>query len=206
MKDRSEEARRAVDRLGIQQAEAEKDILPALSDRAAPASSPWKGFSLIFSREYRSQTVLGMFILGMVQLSGIDGVLYYAPTLFQQAGLPEQTAGFLASGLSAILILAISIPATIFFDRWSRRASVIVGGVVLTTTMFLIGTMYAADAVHITGGGRWVVIISIFIFAMGYSATWALVGKLYASEIQPSHTRASANAVASGLSFVSSSV
>ncbi len=109
----------------------------------------------------------------MVQLCGIDGVLYYAPTLFSQAGLPEQTAGFLASGISAVLICAISIPAAIFADSWGRRTSVITGGVGLSGSMLLVGTMYSADAVHRTGAGRWVVIISIFFFALTYAATWA---------------------------------
>ena len=143
------------------------------------------------------------FILGMVQLCGIDGVLYYAPTLFQQAGLPEQTAGFLASGISAVLICAISIPAAIFADSWGRRTSVITGGVGLSGSMLLVGAMYSADAVHQTGAGRWVVIIAIFFFALTYASTWAMVGKIYASEIQPGHTRAASNALAQGLNFVS---
>ena len=69
--------------------------------------------------------------------------------------------------------------------------------------MFLVGCMYAANAVHATGPGRWVVIISIFVFALTYAATWAMVGKIYASEIQPSRTRAASNALAQGLGFVS---
>lgn len=142
----------------------------------------------------------------MVQLCGIDGVLYYAPTLFQQAGLPEQTAGFLASGVSAVLICAISVPAAIFADSWNRRTSVIAGGVGLSGTMFLVGAMYSADAVHRTGVGRWVVVVSIFVFALTYASTWAMVGKIYASEIQPGHTRAASNALAQGLNFVSLTV
>lgn len=73
---RREEALHAVERLDIPRAEAEKDIL-----RPAPASSvagrtSIKGFLEIFKHEYRGRTMLGLFILGMLQLSGIDGVLY----------------------------------------------------------------------------------------------------------------------------------
>lgn len=59
----------------------------------------------------------------------------YAPVLFHQAGLPEQTAGFLASGISAILFLLISIPAVIYADSWSRRTSIMTGGFLLTGCM-----------------------------------------------------------------------
>ena len=121
--------------------------------------------------------------------------------LFAQAGLPEATASFLASGLSAILMLAISIPAFLFADKWGRRTSAITGGIGLSSCMVLIGSLYAAHAVHPYGIGRWVVVVSVFIFGLVYSATWGIVGKIYASEIQPNHTRAAANAVATGLSF-----
>ena len=53
--------------------------------------------------------------------------------LFAQAGLPEATASFLASGLSAILMLAISIPAFLFADKWGRRTSAITGGIGLSS-------------------------------------------------------------------------
>ena len=124
--------------------------------------------------------------------------------LFEQAGLPEKTAGFLASGASAILMLAISIPAMMFSDRWGRRTSAMVGGIILSVCMLLIGSLYAANAVHSQGMARWVVVVSIFVFALAYTSTWAVVGKLYASEIQPAKTRAAANCVAQSLGFVSS--
>jgi len=166
-----------------------------------PSLSAWRGFLLLFRRGYRARTILALFILGMVQLSGIDGVLYYAPTLFRQAGLPGETASFLASGLSAILMLAISVPAFLFADKWGRRTSAIVGGIGLSSCMLLIGSLYAASAVHPYGAARWVVIISVFIFGLTYCATWGVVGKIYASEIQPANTRAAANCVAQGLGF-----
>ncbi|KAK5116239.1 hypothetical protein LTR62_008566 [Meristemomyces frigidus] len=199
---RRADAIHAIERLGIQQAEAEKDILAVRDeDLTFQHADFWSSLTTIFHRRYRSRTILALFVLGMVQLSGIDGILYYAPTLFARAGLPEQTAGFLASGLSSILICLVSIPAAMLADKWGRRTSIIIGGILLSGLMFLMGIMYAARAVHISGPGRWVVIVSIFLFAMSYSATWAFVGKIYASEIQPSHTRAASNSLAQGLGY-----
>ena len=144
-----------------------------------------------------------MFILSFIQLSGIDGVLYYAPTIFAEAGIPSQTSSFLASGVSAILMLTFSIPATLFADKWGRRTSAIWGGIILSGSMLLVGSLYAANAVHSYGLARWAVIVSVFIFAIGYTSTWAVFGKIYASEIQPTKTRATTNSMATGGSFVS---
>lgn len=129
------------------------------------------------------------------------GVLYYAPTLFSQAGISAKTSSFLASGLSAILILVISVPALLLADKVTRRSSIIVGGCILTFCMFTIGTLYASNSVTPQNPARWLVIILVFVFGLAYSATWGIVGKIYASEIQPAATRSAASAVAQGLGF-----
>ena len=69
--------------------------------------------------------------------------------------------------------------------------------------MFVIGSFYATTSVHAhSGSGRWFVILLIFVFALTYFATWGIVGKIYASEMQPVQTRAAAASVAQGLNFV----
>jgi MFS family permease len=179
------------------------------------------GLRLIFIKEYRLQTWLAVFILSFIQLSDMDGVLYvcdaikrcafactdttsqYAPTIFAQAGIPSQIAYFLASGVSAIFMLAFSIPVTLLADKWGRRTSAICGSVISSAIMLLIGSLYAADVMHSYCAARWVVIVSVFVFAIGCVSTWAIFGKIYASEIQPTKTRATTNSMATGGSFVS---
>ena len=69
--------------------------------------------------------------------------------------------------------------------------------------MFLIGGLYAGNAVHGTdGAGRWVVIVSIYVFAVIFSMSWAIGIRIYAAEIQPQRTRASANSLAQGSNWV----
>lgn len=215
----------ALRRLDFSMAEAERTFMSAGATAEQRVSlTLWQSITILFRRGYRTRTVLALFVLGMVQLSGIDGVLYvgarpsiytcpsypqkllttsqYAPLLFSQAGLSSNTASFLASGVSAILMLAISVPAFLLADKWGRRTSAITGGIGLSGIMFLIGSLYAADAVHPFGIARWVVIVSVFLFGLIYCATWGIVGKIYATEIQPTHVRAAANCVAQGLGFV----
>jgi hypothetical protein len=117
--------------------------------------------------------------------------------LFQQAGLTSSEASFFASGVSALVIFAATIPGLIYADGWGRRHSIIYGGVGLGAVMFLIGGLYAGNTVHGTfGAGRWVVIVCIYIFAIIYSLTWAVAVKVYSAEIQPQRTRASATTLA----------
>lgn len=170
----------------------------------APTTPKLRGFFDVFSPDVRKRTALAVFMMGMQQLSGIDGVLYYAPLLFQKAGLSTTSSSFLASGVSALVIFFFTIPALFFSDKWGRRHSTIYGGLALSTIMFLIGSLYAANTVHShTGIGRWVVIVSIYLFAVTYSISWAVGIKIYAAEIQPQRTRASATSLAHGSNWVS---
>jgi len=100
-------------------------------------------------------------------------------------------------------MMAITVPAVLLADKIPRRTSVISGGLILTACMFLMGILYASSSVHQGYGvARWVVVTSIFVFALTYCFTWAVVMKIYASEIQPAKTRASANSIAQGMGFV----
>lgn len=131
--------------------------------------------------------------------SPADICFKHAPLLFEQAGLASSDASFFASGVSAIVIFAVTIPALIWADRWGRRRSTIYGGIGLAVTMFLIGGLYAGNAVYnSTGAGRWTAIVCIYIFAVIYSLSRAVGIKIYAAEIQPQRTRASATSLAHG--------
>lgn len=215
IKDRRVEANAVWDKLGISAAEREKDSQSANDDNATltealalsptPIQQPTRKASALamFHHSVLSRTLLAAALMSFQQLSGIDGVLYYAPLLFQAAGLSSSTSSFLASGLSALLMLLITIPAFLYADRWGRRTSALTGGIIISTTMLLIGTLYAADAVHGDyGTGRWVVIVLIYIFALAFSATWAIGLKVFIAEIQPLHTRAPATSLAQSCNWV----
>ncbi|KAI1998255.1 hypothetical protein LOZ53_000040 [Ophidiomyces ophidiicola] len=162
------------------------------------------GFFDLFKKDVRGRTWLAVFLMGFLQLSGIDAVLYYdlkyAPLLFQQAGLSNTQSSFFASGVTGIVLVVISVPALLFADKWGRRTSTIFGGVGLTITITIIGALYASNSVN--GAGRWVVIVCIYLYSVFFASTWAVSIKVFAPEIQPQRTRAKATALAHGFNWV----
>lgn len=157
-----------------------------------------------FRKDVRSRTALAIYYLGMQQLCGIDSVLYYAPIIFRQAGITSQKASFIASGVTAIVIVAVTIPATLKADSWSRRMQTILGGCLISGCLFLIGILYACGAVHHhSGAARWVVIVTIYVYVISFCITWGINYKSYPSEIQPPATRATATSLAQSANWVS---
>ncbi len=73
--DRRDDALHQLGRLNLSRTEVEKEFLTTARQGQSKVSM-WHGLSIIFRRQYRAKTALGLFILGMIQLCGIDGVLY----------------------------------------------------------------------------------------------------------------------------------
>jgi sugar porter (SP) family MFS transporter len=210
-KGRKDEAISTLERLGLASSELEEMIVKPSAEETnmteitllASILANFRDMTKVFSSHARKQTALACFMMSFQQFSGIDGVLYYAPLLFQQAGLKSEEASFLASGVSALIMLAVTIPASIYADHWGRRMSVIVGGIILATCMLLIGSLYASNSVHGDyGAARWVVIVAIYIFAITFSVSFAISIRIYSSEIQPADTRAGATSLAQSANWV----
>ncbi|KAI1425799.1 sugar transport protein [Xylaria sp. FL1777] len=208
---RSNEANLIIDQLGLD--EAEKVELQSQSTETLPHSPDvpfWQSMhetahdlKEAFDTPFRGRTLFGCFLLAFQQFSGIDGVLYYAPILLQMAGISSQNASFLASGVSAIVILVVTLPATLLADAWGRKTSTVVGGSLIFTLMLISGSLYAAGEVHADrGAARWVVIVNIYLFAAVFSATWAIGVRAFLIESLPSKTRSSAASLAQSSNWV----
>ena len=83
-----------------------------------------------------------------------------------------------------------------------RRTTMIAGGLVTAICMLTIGSLYATEASS-TDGGRWSIIVLIYIFIVGYSSSWAIVTRIICSEIQPMRTRAAATSLGQCANWVS---
>ena len=155
-------------------------------------------------KDVRSRTALEMYYLGMQQLTGMDSILYYAPIFFQNAGIRSQKSSFLASGVISIVIVVVTIPATLLADSWSRRMQTMVGGRLIPACLFPNAILYASGAVYQdSGAARWVVIVTIYAYVISYCVTWAMSVRSYPSEIQPPATRATATSLAQSANWVS---
>lgn len=82
-------------------------------------------------------------------------------------------------------MIACTIPAQIWIDRWGRRKPLIIGGSAMTACLLIIGALYAKygvvrnDAVELrSSAGQWAVVVLIYIFTANFSWSWAVVSRL----------------------------
>ena len=81
------------------------------------------------------------------------------------------------------------------------------GGLSMGIVMLLIGALYAAGAVHTsTGAARWVVIVAVYVYVVFFCVSWSVSCKVYAAEVQPQRTRASATNLAHGGNWITNFV
>lgn len=71
---REQDAIRSLQLLDFDMDEARRDFLS--TEQQVTALPGWGSFRLLFRRGYRSRTLLALFLLGVVQLSGIDAITY----------------------------------------------------------------------------------------------------------------------------------
>ncbi|KAI5475035.1 MFS sugar transporter [Pseudohyphozyma bogoriensis] len=184
---RKEEAEAVLDLVTGPEDESERKELLAV-----PPSNK-SGWADMFAKGVRGRTLLGTHLN-----VSIDFVLFYASLLFTQAGLDPATSSFIASGVTGLAVWAGTfVGAFYFLDNFGRRTIIIGGGTVVSACLLIIGSLYASGANH-TPGGKWTIIILIEVYAVVFAATWATVTRLYASEIQPSKTRAAASSFGQG--------
>ena len=67
------------------------------------------------------------------QWTGINAILYYAPTIFKELGLSGNTTSLLATGVVGIVMFLATIPAVLYIDRLGRKPVLAVGAIGMAT-------------------------------------------------------------------------
>lgn len=150
-------------------------------------------------REIFSPWVLPVLFLGAMmgliqQVTGINTIIYYAPTIFQLAGFADASSSILATvGIGIVNVLA-TIAAILFLDRVGRRPLLLTGlagmGIAMggLSMAFYVGTN--SDAL------RWVAMSCTFLYIICFAFSLGAMLWLLVSEIFPLEVRATAMSIA----------
>ncbi|KAF8674901.1 Permeases of the major facilitator superfamily [Rhizoctonia solani] len=142
--------------------------------------------SLITNRTYLIRVAVGSLTMFFQQWTGINAVLYYAPSIFRSLGLSGNTISLLATGVVGITMFLTTIPTVIYIDQVGRKPVLVSGAIIMGVCHLIIAILSArfneSWPSHTAAGWVACVLVWIFAAAFGYSwgpAAWVLVAEIY---------------------------
>ncbi|WP_435624601.1 sugar porter family MFS transporter [Flagellimonas sp.] len=141
----------------------------------------------IFMKKYRFPLILAFLIAFFNQWSGINAFLYYAPRIFELAGLGESTALLSSIGIG-VTNLVFTLIGIYLIDRLGRKQLMYFGSIGYIVSLSLVS---AAFFLNWTGMA---VPIFLFVFIASHAIGQGAVIWVFISEIFPNHLRGSGQA------------
>jgi sugar porter (SP) family MFS transporter len=136
----------------------------------------------LFSGKFSKPLLLAFLLALFNQLSGINAIIYFAPRVFEMAGLGKDAA-FLSSAGIGIVNFLFTMLGWYLIDRSGRRKLMYIGsaGYIISLTL-----MALAFAGYINGG----ISIFVFLFIAAHAIGQGSVIWVFLSEIFPNSVRA----------------
>jgi SP family arabinose:H+ symporter-like MFS transporter len=133
----------------------------------------------------RGLLVMTMVLTALSQFSGINGVIFYGPTILKSAGIVTSDALLyqVMLGTASMLFTLIAIWKV---DTWGRRS------------LYLIGSFWAAVALALTGicfmynVNGWGMLFCIILFLLFFAFSLGPLKFVIATEVFPMHIRGTA--------------
>jgi sugar porter (SP) family MFS transporter len=164
----------------------EKDVDQAIATIQDDSKNTVSGES-IFMKKYRFPLILAFLIAFFNQVSGINAFLYYAPRIFEEAGLGESTALLSSVGIGVTNMLFTLLGINLI-DRLGRKQLMYIGSVGYIVSLSLVACAF------FFGWEGMAVPIFLFIFIAAHAIGQGSVIWVFISEIFPNHLRGSGQA------------
>jgi sugar porter (SP) family MFS transporter len=131
-----------------------------------------------------------LFVIGLgllVQLTGINAIVYFTPLIFKELGLTGNTALLLVPALVQFVALLATVLALRIVDRAGRRRVLLAGIATMVVANVLMIAVFAAG---LGGGVTGLAFAGILLFTAGFDFGFGALVWVYASESFPGRLRA----------------
>jgi len=137
----------------------------------------------------RRALFVGITLMILTQVTGINAIMYYAPEVFKQAGSGASVAfnDAVWVGLTNLIFTLLSMAVV---DRLGRKPLLLIGSSCMGCALFFIGYAF-----HIQASG-FGVLLAVLAYVASFAFSMGVVGWVLVSEIYPTRTRGRAMALA----------
>lgn len=152
----------------------------------------------IFSPRLARPIQLAFLIALFNQLSGINAVLYFAPRIFEMAGLGEQSALLQSVGIG-VTLLVFTMLGVGLIDYAGRKTLLLIGSIGYISSLSLCSWAFFNSFYSI-------IPVCIFAFIASHAVGQGTVIWVFISELFPNEHRAIGNSIGSGTHWVSAAL
>jgi SP family arabinose:H+ symporter-like MFS transporter len=159
-------------------AQAELAAIQASNDTAQTVA-----FGSFLTKKYRRPIIYAFLFALFNQISGINAVIYYAPRIFESAGLGQESALLSTAGIGVINVL-FTVLGMILIDRRGRKNLMYIGSI-----GYIISLASVAWAFFTGNLSGLTVPIWLFVFiashAIGQGAViWVFLSEIFGNEVR----------------------
>lgn len=168
----------------------ETQVSRIISEHAGTDSS-----ETIWDRKYRFPVILAFFISFFNQFSGINAFLYYAPRIFEIAGL-EKSSALLSSIGIGITNLIFTYAGLMLIDRLGRRQLMYIGSAGYIVSLAMVSLAF------FSGIKGMMVPVFLFMFIASHAIGQGTIIWVFISEIFPNHLRGKGAAFGTSIHWI----
>ncbi len=193
---RAQQARRVLERIrGGADVDAELQEI----ERTLLAAEERGRWSDLVTPSVRPALVIGVGLAIFQQVTGINTVIYYAPTIIQSSGIPSASGAILATAGIGLVNVVMTVVAMWLIDRVGRRPLLLTGTGGMIVTLGGLGLLFRSP-----GNSSGVATLAV-VLLMAYVACFAIsLGPIFwllISEIYPLKIRCLAEGTAAGANW-----
>lgn len=165
--------------------------------QAAPEQGRWSDLLL---PAVRPAMIVGIGLAIFQQVTGINTVIYYAPTIIQSAGISSASGAILATAGIGLVNVIMTVVAMWLLDRVGRRPLLLVGIAGMIVSLGVLG--YAFYAPGHGGSLAHVAVITLMAYVAFFAISLGPIFWLLIAEIYPLQIRGLAEGTAAGANWI----
>jgi sugar porter (SP) family MFS transporter len=150
-------------------------------------------WSELLSPLLRPAMIVGIGLAIAQQVTGINTVIYYAPTIFKFAGLSSSSVAILASVGVGVVNVALTLVAVQLIDRVGRRPLLLVSLAGMAASLAVLGLAFSLP--QLSGSLGWLALASLMVYVGSFAVGLGPVFWLMLSEIYPLRIRGRAMSI-----------
>lgn len=142
----------------------------------------------------RPALVVGIALAFFQQVTGINTIIYYAPTIFEFAGFGSHKVSILATVGVGVVNVFMTLVAIWFLDRIGRKPLLYIGLTGMAISLFVLGLAFYMPSM--SGELKMLTVLSVIFYIASFAISLGPIFWLMISEIYPLNIRGRAMSLA----------